>query len=848
MKISLNFRILSITLVALLLLLSSYQVLASIPFGSQTVISTATDGPTSVLAVDLDTDGDLDILSSSFNDNKIAWYENTNGAGSFGPQQVITNTATSATSVYAADIDADGDFDVLSASFGDNKIAWYENDGSQNFASHTITTIASGASSVYAADLDRDGDLDVLSASALDNKIAWYENTDGAGSFGSQQTIFAGAAGATSVYAADLDRDGDLDVLSASFNLSQIAWYENADGAGSFGPPQIISNATAEAFDVYAADLDRDGDLDVLSASRDDNKIAWYENTDGNGAFGSQQIISTATDGPTSVFAIDIDTDGDLDVLSTSANDNKIAWYENINGNGAFGSQQIISTAADGPTSVYAADLDKDGDLDLLSSSGNDNKIAWYQNNIIHSGDIIFSNQKIISTEAEGAWFVYAADLDKDADLDVLSASQNDSKIAWYENTDGAGSFGPQQILSDTVFAATSVYAADLDRDADNDVLSASLFDDKIAWYENTDGAGSFGSQQVINTPDPDNDPLNATNGDANYAFSVYAADIDKDGDLDVLSASRDDDKIAWYENTDGAGSFGSQQVINTPDPDSDPNNGTNGDANGALFVYAADIDNDGDVDVLSASFHDHKIAWYENTDGAGSFGSQQVISTTAMGATAVYAADIDKDGDLDVLSASSTDSKIAWYENTDGNGSFGSQQVITNTASFAWSVYATDFDQDGDTDVFSASQQHDLIAWYENDGAQNFTVHTVSTAADGATTVYVADLDRDGKLDILSASKDDNKIAWYREFHLTHLPILIKPPTTDLSVKNINAGNLTFTVLGTGVSCQVPNNTTQFCGSFPSGTYTVKAEASCGTSFATKVYAPGSQTTNVTC
>ena len=73
-------------------------------------------------------------------------------------------------------MDGDGDIDVLSASFEDNKIAWYENNGSQGFTAHAITTAANGAISVFAIDMDGDGDVDVLSASASDDKIACYEN------------------------------------------------------------------------------------------------------------------------------------------------------------------------------------------------------------------------------------------------------------------------------------------------------------------------------------------------------------------------------------------------------------------------------------------------------------------------------------------------------------------------------------------------------------------------------------------------------------------------------------------------------------------------------------------------
>jgi hypothetical protein len=91
---------------------------------------------------------------------------------------VITTSADYARSVYAADIDDDGDMDLLSASRDDATIAWYANDGTEHptFASHVISTGAVGATSVYADDMDGDGDVDLLSAPAWDDKIAWYEN------------------------------------------------------------------------------------------------------------------------------------------------------------------------------------------------------------------------------------------------------------------------------------------------------------------------------------------------------------------------------------------------------------------------------------------------------------------------------------------------------------------------------------------------------------------------------------------------------------------------------------------------------------------------------------------------
>ncbi len=99
----------------------------------------------------------------------------------FGPQQIINSVALDAVSIDIADLDGDGDFDVLGAY--SNIIDWYEHDGTGSFiAQFNITFIGNNPSSIRAVDLDSDGDMDVLAASISDNKIAWYEN-DGAGNF-----------------------------------------------------------------------------------------------------------------------------------------------------------------------------------------------------------------------------------------------------------------------------------------------------------------------------------------------------------------------------------------------------------------------------------------------------------------------------------------------------------------------------------------------------------------------------------------------------------------------------------------------------------------------------------------
>lgn len=416
------------------------------------------------------------------------------------------------------------------------------------------------------------------------------------GPFGPPQVISTEVDDARSVFACDIDGDGDTDVLSASTGDNKIAWYENLDGAGTFGPQRVISSTTPGAFWVFAGDLDGDGDNDVLAAAKYGHKIVWHENLDGEGNFGPQQIISTQVDGPVAVVASDLDGDGDLDVLSASWEDDKIAWYENIDGAGTFGPQQIISTETDGAWSVFAADLDGDGDIDVLSGSLHDDKVAWFEN---LDGEGLFSSLHVISTEADALRSVFAADLDGDGDIDVLSASQLDEKLAWYENTDGLGSFGPEQIISFQANGPSSVFAADIDGDLDLDVLSASNGDEKVAWYENLDGAGNFGPQQIISTAVVD-------------PFRIFAVDLDGDDDIDVLSASGTSGNtgtIAWHENLNDCNGNGIADECDLDDgssPDCNGNaipdecditEGTSEDCNGNASPDECDLSDNGSQD-----------------------------------------------------------------------------------------------------------------------------------------------------------------------------------------------------------------------------------------------------------
>jgi hypothetical protein len=326
----------------------------------------------------VDRDGDLDIVSASY-DGLIAWWEN-DGADPPGPwtKHVVTVFADGAHSVFATHMDADADLDLLTATFNTQEVAWFENGSLPNpWQEHEISFLAPFACDVWAADLDGDSDPDVLVD--YDGSIDWYEH-DGAPTpqAWTRHVISALPAGACSVEAADLDRDGDMDVVSGG-------WYEN-DGAPdpAFTYRPIITFPTAQAFgSIIVKDVDRDGDPDVVSA--EDSRIAWHENRGGTPLAWTSRAISTAVAFAMKVHAADLDGDTDIDVLSASFDDDKIAWYENDGESPPGFTARVITIGAWGARTVHAADVEGDGDVDVLSGTQRDHDIVWYVNELDYS-------------------------------------------------------------------------------------------------------------------------------------------------------------------------------------------------------------------------------------------------------------------------------------------------------------------------------------------------------------------------------------------------------------------------------------------------------------------------------
>lgn len=179
-------------------------------------------------------------------------------------------------------------------------------------------------------------------------------------------------------------------------------------------------------------------------------------------------------------------------------------------------------------------------------------------------------------------------------------------------------------------------------------------------------------------------------------------------------------------------------------------------DVSGGGNVYdliLADIDNDSEMDIVTA--HDHRVQWFKN-DGSGNF-TAATVSTSVNATRKVYAAFINNDSHLDIVSASQGDSKINWYENSGTDPVTWTTHQISNNALSARSVYAVDMNNDRNMDVLSASVNDGKIAWYEqNPGPPiTWTEHQVALGSSADETIFAANLTSDNLVDIISGNSD---------------------------------------------------------------------------------------------
>lgn len=310
----------------------------------------------------------------------------------------FTDGLTQPVRVHAADIDGDSLRDILVADIGVlgptnrkvGKVVLLHNRGDFKFEPLTLLENVGRVACAEAGDFDSDGDLDIVVCvfGHLDGKLIWLEQI---GDLQFKEHVLDKRPGAIHAYPFDVDGDGDLDLAVALSQESEEVILFRNDGDGLFSK-EILFDAKVNYFGlsgIELADLDQDGDIDILYTNGDTLDfsereifpnnfygVAWLENN-GKGSFSNHEL--TRYWGAFAVKAIDLDRDSDMDLvlsgiqltnLYPDAEKQSLIWLEN-DGKQNFERRTLDIDLPPFMITLEVADIDNDGVAEIFGGSHN---------------------------------------------------------------------------------------------------------------------------------------------------------------------------------------------------------------------------------------------------------------------------------------------------------------------------------------------------------------------------------------------------------------------------------------------------------------------------------------------
>jgi hypothetical protein len=595
---------------------------------------------------DLDDDGDLDIAAGFNTDEKVYWLENDGTPEDGGWARHFLGLTGAPDQVFARDMDGDGHLEIIAAFKGGPVVVLERQaDPRQPWHATRVVEDAEDAAGASIGDLDGDGDPDVVLGNDWYENPLWTGNTAGGAWTG--RTIDGGWPTEARSVVADIDLDGRNDVvLSGEESDAGVAWYRSADPHAGPWQKTVVAEGYSGVHSLGVADFNDDGRPDILAGemhTSPSRRVSVFEQ-DARPDRWREHILATV--GAHNAKIADLDGDGRLDVAGKNFEEDMRprVWFSDFDpdrvGLDQWRRKVIEAALPHQATSIRAGDLDGDGLPDFAAGAW------WWRNPGRLGGDW---ERRPIAEDLQNLAALH--DFDRDGDLDALGTDgmPEGDTFFWAENDGDAGftehAVGPQ---ADGDFLQ-GVAVGELLADGSLQVV--------LSWHDGQRTDPVKGSQWFKVPADPHTHWVWEKIHDFSSEEQIDLGDIDGDGDLDVHMGS------AWLRN-DGRGRFTRQPAVALSEGDVDR-------------VRLADIDGDRDLDVVIGTEHAERLVWGEHPGGAGRGTWREHRIAADFRHMSVDVADLDDDGDIDVVSGEHQGrGRVTIYQN-DGDGASWTRQVV---------------------------------------------------------------------------------------------------------------------------------------------------------------------------